>query len=160
KVMLEDSVSIYEKDLEYENLRRARSGDKPVKPVYTRDDVNKALRLCDPVRYRECTKLGEGSVCFHDAGHILGSAIVEIRIPEDGREQVLVFSGDLGKRNSVLMNDPAQLKEADVVLMEGTYGDRDHRSRQASLVQLEAVLHETWEAKGNVMIPAFAVGRT
>lgn len=160
KVMLEDSVSIYEKDLEYENLRRARRGDKPVKPVYTRDDVNKALRLCDPVRYRECTKLGEGSVCFHDAGHILGSAIVEIRIPEDGREKVLVFSGDLGKRNSVLMNDPAQLKEADVVLMEGTYGDRDHRSRQASLVQLEAVLHETWEAKGNVMIPAFAVGRT
>ena len=160
KVMLEDAVAIYEKDLEYENLRRARRGDKPVKPIYTREDVEKALRLCEPVRYRECVPLGQGSVCFHDAGHIIGSAIVEVRFPEEGREKTLVFSGDLGKRNSVLMNDPARLKAADVVLMEGTYGDRDHRSPQASLVELEAVLHETWEAKGNVMIPAFAVGRT
>lgn len=160
KVMLEDAVGIYEKDIEYENLRRARRGDSPVSPVYTRQDVEKALRLCETLRYRECRKLGEGSVCFHDAGHILGSAIVEIRIPEDRREKILVFSGDLGKRGSPLMNDPALLKEADVVLMEGTYGDRDHRSRQASMVQLEAVLHEVWEGKGNVMIPAFAVGRT
>ena len=160
RVMLEDSTAIYERDVEYENLRRARRGDPPIKPIYTKADVEKALALCEPIRYREPTALGEATVCFHDAGHILGSAIVEIRFPEDGREKTMVFSGDLGKRGSVLMNDPAILKQADLVLMEGTYGDRDHRSRQASLVQLEAVLAETWEAKGNVMIPAFSVGRT
>lgn len=160
KVMLEDAVGIYEKDLEYENLRRMRRGDKPLKPAYTRNDVQKALNLCEAIRYRECLPIPGGSLCFHDAGHILGSAIVELKFTEQGKEKTLVFSGDLGKRGSVLMNDPATLKEADIVLMEGTYGNRNHRSTQASLVELEAILQETWDAKGNVMIPAFAVGRT
>jgi len=160
KVMLEDSAGIYERDLEYENLRRKRRGDKELRPVYTHNDVQKALNLCEPVRYRECTPVGSGTVCFHDAGHIIGSAIVEITFAEDGKEKTLVFSGDLGKSNAVLMNDPARLTKADLVMMEGTYGDRNHRSIAATLVQLEAVLKETWEAKGNVMIPAFAVGRT
>lgn len=160
KVMLEDAVGIYEKDFEYENLRRLRRGDKPLKPAYTRDDVHKALNLCEPIRYRECFPIAGGTLCFHDAGHILGSAIVELKFHDQGKDRTLVFSGDLGKRDSVLMNDPAILKEADIVLMEGTYGDRDHRSQQASLVELEAILQETWDARGNVMIPAFAVGRT
>jgi metallo-beta-lactamase family protein len=160
KVMLEDAVGIYEKDFEYENLRRMRRGDKPLKPAYTRDDVHKALNLCEPVRYRECLPIPGGSLCFHDAGHILGSAIVELKFSEHGTQKTLVFSGDLGRRDSVLMNDPALLQEADIVLLEGTYGNRNHRSQQASLVQLEAILQETWDAKGNVMIPAFSVGRT
>lgn len=160
RVMLEDAVGIYEKDVEYENLRRMRRGDKPVKPAYTRDDVHKALNLCESIRYRECLPIRGATLCFHDAGHIIGSAIVEMKFHEDGRDKTLVFSGDLGKRGSVLMNDPALLKEADIVLMEGTYGDRDHRSPQASLVELEAILQETWDAKGNVYIPAFSVGRT
>jgi len=160
KVMLEDAVSIYEKDFEYENLRRLRRGDKPLKPAYTRDDVHKALNLCEPIRYRECFPIAGGTLCFHDAGHILGSAIVELKFNEKGKDKTLVFSGDLGNRDSVLMNDPAMLKEADIVLMEGTYGDRNHRSQQASLVELEAILQETWDVRGNVMIPAFSVGRT
>lgn len=160
RVMLEDSVSIYERDVEYENLRRMRRGDKPVKQIYTRADVNKALDLCEPVAYREGVAIGAGMLRFHDAGHILGSAIVELKFPEDGREKTLVFSGDLGKSNAALMNDPAVLTQADIVLMEGTYGNREHRSLPATLVELEAILHETWDAKGNVMIPAFSVGRT
>lgn len=160
KVMLEDAVGLYEKDIEYENLRRQRRGDKPLKPAYSRDDVHKALNLCEAIRYRECLSIPGGTLCFHDAGHILGSAIVELKFLDAGKPKTLVFSGDLGKKDAVLMNDPATLKEADVVLMEGTYGNRNHRSTQASLVELEAILQETWEAKGNVMIPAFAVGRT
>jgi metallo-beta-lactamase family protein len=160
KVMLEDAVGIYEKDFEYENLRRLRRGDKPLKPAWTRDDVHKALKLCEPIRYRECFPIAGGTLCFHDAGHIIGSAIVELKFREDGKDKTLVFSGDLGNSNSALMNDPVTLKEADIVLMEGTYGDRNHRSQQASLVELEAILQETWDMRGNVMIPAFSVGRT
>jgi metallo-beta-lactamase family protein len=141
-------------------LRRLRRGDKPLKPAYTRDDVHKALNLCEAIRYRECFPIAGGTLCFHDAGHILGSAIVELKFTEKGKDKTLVFSGDLGNRDSVLMNDPAMLKQADIVLMEGTYGDRNHRSQQASLVELEAILQETWEVRGNVMIPAFSVGRT
>jgi len=161
KVMLEDSAGIYERDLVYENLRRKRRGDKPLKAAYTKRDVKTALTLCEPIRYRECLRINEDfSICFHDAGHILGSAITELKITEQGLAKTLVFSGDLGKQNSVLINNPALLKSADVVLMEGTYGNRDHRSLDASILQLEQVLHETWNRHGSVMIPAFAVGRT
>jgi metallo-beta-lactamase family protein len=161
RIMLEDSAGIYEKDLVYENLRRKRRGDKPLKPAYTKRDVKTALGLCKPIRYRECLMVSDDfSICFHDAGHILGSAITELKLTEQGVTKTLVFSGDLGKQNSVLMNDPARLTKADIVLMEGTYGNRDHRSLDASILQLEQVLHETWRAHGSVMIPAFAVGRT
>jgi metallo-beta-lactamase family protein len=161
KVMLNDAVGLYQKDLEWGNVRRQRRGEKPLKPAYTKHDVVKVLKMCQPIRYRECLPLGDGaSLCFHDAGHILGSAIVEVKFREHDGDRTLVFSGDLGKRESVLMNDPATLTEADVVLMEGTYGNRNHRSLDATVDQLEKILHATWERKGSVMIPAFAVGRT
>lgn len=160
-VMLSDAVGLYEKDLEYDNIRRLRRGEKPLKPAYNRRDVHKVLKMCEPIRYKECLPLGtDASLCFHDAGHILGSAIVEVKFTEQGGARTLVFSGDLGKHHSVLMHEPARLEEADVVLMEGTYGNRDHRSLKATIDQFEQVLHETWQAKGNVLIPAFAVGRT
>ena len=161
EVMLLDSAGLYEKDLEYDNIRRQRRGEQPLQPAYTRRDVAKVLALCKPIRYLECLPLGKGaSVCFHDAGHILGSAITELKVPEQGVERTLVFSGDLGKRTSVLMNEPTLLTKADIVLMEGTYGNRDHRPMQATIAQFETLLHETWAAKGNVLIPAFAIGRT
>jgi len=160
-VMLMDNWRLYEKDLEYENLRRRRRGDKPLKPVYAQKDVKHALSLCKPIRYRECLPLNkESSVCFYDAGHILGSAIVEVKFKDNDKTKTLVFSGDLGKRDSTLMNDPATLESADIVLMEGTYGNRNHRTVHDTVEQLEKILHETWERKGNVLIPAFAVGRT
>ncbi len=161
KVMWDDALSLYEKDLEYENLRRARRGAEPLPAAYDADDVTKALKLCSPIAFHECHRLNANStVCFHDSGHILGSAIVELKITEDGREKTLVFSGDLGKRGAPLMNDPELLTQADVVMMEGTYGNRDHRPMDATLQQFEKVLHETWARKGNVMIPAFAIGRS
>ncbi|MES2624220.1 MAG: MBL fold metallo-hydrolase [Pseudomonadota bacterium] len=160
-VMLMDNWRLYEKDVEYENLRRLRRGDKPLETSYGEKDVQRALSLCKPIRYRECLPLNkDASVCFYDAGHILGSAIIELKFKDNGKAKTLVFSGDLGKQGSVLMNDPATLESADVVLMEGTYGNRDHRTVHDTVEQLEKILHETWERKGNVLIPAFAVGRT
>lgn len=162
-VMLNDAVGLYERDLKHENRRRLRKGEKALKPVYTKKDVETALELCRPGSYGQAQpigKTGKASLLFYDAGHILGSAIVEITMHEDGREKKLVFSGDLGKKVSVLMNEPKKIPEADLVLMEGTYGNRNHRNQQDTLDQLEQILHETWKGKGVVMIPSFAVGRT
>ena len=160
RILLEDASGLYHRDLEHENLRRERSGRKPLEEEYTEKDVAKVLELCDTSAYRSPRQLGPDAVLtFHDAGHILGSAIVELVLQEKGESRRLVFSGDLGKSDSVLMNDPATLDEADIVMMEGTYGDRNHRSMDNTLEQLEQILHETWERGGNVLIPSFAVGR-
>lgn len=160
-IMLHDSVGLYEKDLERNNLRRARKGKKPLPAEYEMADVEKTLALCQGHRYQQDCAIGKSAtVCFHDAGHILGSSIIEVKLTEQGSEKTLVFSGDLGKADSVLMNNPATLEQADVVLMEGTYGDRNHRNLDATLDQLESLLSEAWDAGGNVLIPSFAVGRT
>ena len=161
EIMLKDSVGLYLRDLERTNLRNSRRGKPLLEPIYTQDDVETVLTLCQGHRYTESIPLGEGgSLCFYDAGHILGSAIVEICLQDKGQEKRLVFSGDLGKADSVLMNVPARPGKADVLLVESTYGDRDHRGEEDTVVQLRDILRETWRAGGSVMIPAFAVGRT
>lgn len=161
EIMLRDSVGLYLRDLERANVRNARRGKPAESPAFDLKDVEGLLALCQGYEYSVTAALGgDVATVFHDAGHILGSAIVEVRLRESGREKILVFSGDLGKQDSVLMNEPARLSRADVVLVESTYGDRDHRGEQDSLAQLRDILHETWNAGGSVMIPAFAVGRT
>jgi len=160
-IMLRDSVGLYLRDLERTNLRNTRRGKPTESPVYDMQDVEGLLALCQGYEYSAETAFADGlAIVFHDAGHILGSAIVELRLREGGREKILVFSGDLGKEDSVLMNEPARLSRADVLLVESTYGDREHRGEQDSLVQLREILRDTWRAGGSVMIPAFAVGRT
>lgn len=160
-VLWEDALGLYEKDLEYENLRRARRGAEPLEAAYGMQDIVRALRQIEPIAFRQCLRLNDHmTLCYHDSGHILGAGIVEVKVTEDGREKTLVFSGDLGKRNAPLMNDPALLEHADVVMMESTYGNRNHRSMEETVKQLEQVLHETWQKKGCAMIPAFAIGRS
>lgn len=160
-VMLHDSVGLYLRDLERTNIRRARRGQPPIDPVFGQEDVTGVLGLCSPSDYGKARPLGEGGeVLFHDAGHILGSSIIEVRLREKGKSKTLVFSGDLGKSDSALMNEPAALTRADLVLMESTYGDREHRDEQDSQGQLRDILQATWRRGGSVMIPAFAVGRT
>jgi len=160
-IMLHDSVGLYLRDLERTNLRNARRGNPPIEPVFDMDDVTGVLQLCEGHRFGEHVELGEAAVIvFHDAGHILGSAIIEIILNEGDASKTLVFSGDLGKTDSVLMNEPTVLERADVVVMESTYGDREHRAEQDSLQQLRDILKDTWTRGGSVMIPAFAVGRT
>lgn len=160
-IMLRDAVGLYLRDLERENRRRERAGRKLLEPSYTLDDVEGILEACYVSDYGEEVALdGEATLRFLDAGHILGSAIVEIVFVEDGRTKRLVFSGDLGKDDSVLMRPPQQLQAADVVIMESTYGDREHRDEENTLVQLRDILRETWRRGGSVMIPSFAVERT
>lgn len=160
-VMLHDSVGLYLRDLERTNIRNARRGKPALEPVFDMDDVSGVLALCRGSAYGKRVEIGDaGVVCFHDAGHILGSSIVEVVLNEQAQQKTLVFSGDLGKRDSVLMNEPTLMAQADIVLMESTYGDREHRAEQDSLAQLRDILQETWKRGGSVMIPAFAVGRT
>ena len=160
-IMLHDSVGLYLRDLDRLNLRRARRGKSAVEPALTMEAVEGVLGLCRGCAYRDEITLGAGaSLRFHDAGHILGSAIIEVRLEEGGESKTLVFSGDLGKADSVLMKEPAVPTGADVLLVESTYGDREHRPEQDSKVQLRDILRDTWRAGGSVMIPAFAVGRT
>lgn len=161
EIMLQDAAFVMAKDLEWENKWRKRQ-DKPLaEPLYDLDDVERTLALCETYRYGQPVKLPGGTtLVFRDAGHILGSAIVELTIPSGGQQKRLVFSGDLGNPGSVLMRDPDKVYEADVVLMESTYGDRDHRPLDETLEEFALVLEKAHEAGGNVLIPAFAVGRT
>lgn len=160
-VMLHDSVGLYLRDLERTNVRNARRGRPEIEAVFDMDDVEGVLGLCRGHSFNEHVPVGEAAtLVFHDAGHILGSSILEITLNEQGQQKVLVFSGDLGKHDSVLMNEPALLEKADVLLVESTYGDREHRDEQDSMLQLRDILSETWNKGGSVMIPAFAVGRT
>jgi metallo-beta-lactamase family protein len=160
-IMLRDSVGLYLRDLERTNLRNARRGKPAVEAAYDMEDVEGVLHLRAGHPYETEVALGDSmAIVFHDAGHILGSAIVEVRLQEKGRQKTLVFSGDLGKHDSVLMNEPRKLSRADVLLVESTYGDREHRGEEDSMEQLREILKDTWKVGGSVMIPAFAVGRT
>ncbi|MHA7817548.1 MAG: MBL fold metallo-hydrolase RNA specificity domain-containing protein [Pseudohaliea sp.] len=160
-VMLKDAAGLYFRDLERANLRNARRGRPEEPPAYEWEDVAAVLDACVGHRYREAVPLGPaGTLRFHDAGHILGSAICEVSFEEADGPRRLVFSGDLGKHDSVLMREPARLQSADLVLMESTYGDREHKTEEDTLAELREVLRDTWRRGGSVMIPSFAVGRT
>lgn len=160
-LMLLDSARLQENDAEWENKWRARLGKSPVEPLYTTEDAEKALALCRPQTYGTRVEVAPGVVVtFHDAGHILGSAIVELEVHDHHLTRRLVFSGDLGNTCTPLMREPTPLSQADVVLMESTYGDRDHRCTEDTLEELAEILQAAHRDGGNVLIPAFAVGRT
>lgn len=160
-IMLKDSAYLSMRDAEWENKRRRRAGKEEVEPLYTMDDVDTAMRQFEGVPYYVKREVADGiTVTYHDAGHILGSAIVEIDIAEGGHQRKLVFSGDLGNSYAALLRDPAILHQADVLLLESTYGDRNHKPLQDTLDEFRDVIHQANENGGNVLIPAFAVGRT
>jgi len=161
EVLLKDAASLQERDAEWENKRRKRSGKELVEPLYRLEDVEEVLSLCEGVRYHQRFKVTENiDVRFADAGHILGSAIVEVFINENGDEKKLVFSGDLGNSQAALLRDPDIVDSADVLLLESTYGNRDHRSMEDTLEELEQVIEDASQNGGNILIPSFAVGRT
>jgi len=160
-LMLMDSAHLQENDAEWENKWRARLGKPPVQPLYTTADAEKALAQCRPQPYGSSLEVAPGViVTFHEAGHILGSSIIEMELHDHHLTRRLVFSGDLGNTCTPLMRDPTPLSRADVVLMESTYGDRDHRSSEDTLNELAEILQTAHRDGGNVLIPSFAVGRT
>jgi len=161
EIMLKDAASLQQRDTEWENKRRRRAGKKEIEPLYDIDDVETTLALCDGFRYGQRHEIADGvEVCFRDAGHILGSSIVEIFITEAGTEKKLVFSGDLGNSCAALLRDPEIVTHADVLLLESTYGDRNHRPMDETLEEFENIIVEASENGGNILIPSFAVGRT
>lgn len=161
EVMLMDAASLQQRDTEWENKRRRRAGKAEIEPLYTIEDVQAALKFCDGVGYGHHRRIAAGvEVCFHDAGHILGSSIVEILITEGGSEKKMVFSGDLGNSCAALLRDPETIETADVLLLESTYGNRNHRSMDETLEEFENIIVEASKNGGNILIPSFAVGRT
>ena len=161
RIMLEDSASLAAADAERENRGRQRRGEDPVAPLYLQRDVVDTLRLMQPLDYGEHREILPGlSLRFEDAGHIIGSAIVELVAEQRGKRRTLVFSGDLGTRGAPILRDPTPMRQADLVLMESTYGDRNHRARPDTVREIGEILRGARERGGNVLIPAFAVGRT
>ena len=161
EIMLPDSGYLNEKDAEWSNKRRRAEGKPRVEPLYTLDDARNCLTQFESARYEEPLLVAPGfTATFHDAGHILGSSIVEFDITSDGNPRKLVFSGDLGYRDAPVMDPPAILQEADTVLMESTYGDRLHRPFDETIDELSGVFEAARADQGNILIPAFTVGRT
>ena len=160
-IMYRDAASLMLSDTERKNRRLMRA-DKPlVEPAYTLEDVEQALTQVEGIDYQAKQQiLSDISIRFQDAGHVLGSAIVELWIDEADNSRKLVFSGDLGNSETPLMQDPAIVTQADVVLLESTYGDRNHRSLDETLDEFRQVISTASKSNGNIIIPAFAVGRT
>jgi metallo-beta-lactamase family protein len=169
-IMLLDSGYIHEKDAEWENKKRRKRFEKnnnskkefvPVEPLYTKQDAEKTIPLIRGLEYDEKVEVAKNLfIRLNDAGHILGSAIVEIWDESSPDSRKLVFSGDLGFHHAPLMPPPDNIQSADMVIMESTYGDRLHRSNTDTLEELKNIFKQAHADKGNVLIPSFAVGRS
>jgi metallo-beta-lactamase family protein len=161
EIMLSDSGYVHEREAEWENRRRQMRGRPSVAPLYTQADGEAVMQLFRGLAFGERREILPGiEVRLHDSGHILGAAIVELWLTEKQLTRKLVFSGDLGFRDAPVMPDPARISSADLVLLESTYGDRLHRSATDTLAELGGIFRAARRSGGNVIIPAFAVGRT
>ncbi len=161
-IMLRDSAHIQEMEAEWKNRKARRAGKNEVEPLYTVNDANEVLRYFRPLRYGETAELsGSVTVKFTDVGHLLGSASIEVWLTEGEIRRKIVFSGDIGNKNKPIIRDPQYLESADYVVMECTYGDRLHKNKDHDHeAELAQIIQETLDRGGNVVIPAFAVGRT
>lgn len=160
-IMLRDSAHIQMFEAEWRNRKGRRQGKPEFVPAYTMEDAMGVIQNFVPCPYEKTIKPAEGiSVRFVDAGHLLGSASIEIIIQEDDKEKKIVFSGDIGNLNQPLIKDPVYLHDADYVVMESTYGDRSHGDRPDYVAMLTEVIQHTFDRGGSVVIPSFAVGRT
>ena len=161
KIMLLDSAHIQESDAEYENRKGQRAGREHVEPLYTEQDALDVFKYVTTCEYEETVELCEGvRAVFTDAGHLLGSASITLELEENGVHKTLVFSGDIGNVDQPIIRDPKLLKKADYVVMESTYGDRNHTEVWSYTDELAEIIDETLGKGGNVVIPSFAVGRT
>src|SRR5665648_100212 len=159
-IMLLDSGHIQEMENEWDNRKRRRSGGKLREPLYTVKEAEESLRHFKPVLYNQKIELNEEvTLRFRDAGHILGSAIIELWIKEDNREIKLVFSGDLGRRDRPILRDPYLIDEADYLIVESTYGNKLHHPSEDDAKKLISIINTTVKRGGNVVIPSFAVER-
>ena len=160
-ILLKDSAYLNARDVEYRNKKRRRAGKKLLTPLYSQHDVENTLAKLEPVPYETPVKVAPGvTIKLFDAGHIMGSAMVEITLVQGDNTRVVVFSGDLGHRGSPILRDFSYLKKADLVMLESTYGNRLHRDWSETLTEVSEIASELSSVRGNILIPAFSVGRS
>jgi metallo-beta-lactamase family protein len=161
EIMLRDSGYIQESDVQYVNKKRARRGEPTVDPLYTYEDAEIACDLFTPVEYNQTFEVAKGvNVTYVDSGHILGSASIILDINENGNKKRLWFSGDIGRDRLPLLKDPVMPSNVDYMIMECTYGDKNHRDPETAFQEFREVTMKTIARGGKIIIPAFAVGRT
>ncbi len=161
QVMFPDAGHIQESEVERKNYKLARAGNKTIEPIYTVEDALQCLTQLQSLNYDEIIQLAPGvEIRLRDAGHILGSCIIELWVEENGERVKVVFSGDLGQPDQPIIKDPTIIEDADYLLMESTYGDRNHKEIANRAEQLKKVIDDTMKQGGNLVIPSFAVERT
>src|SRR5262245_42610116 len=160
-LILKDSAHLQKSDVERQNRRRERMGQPLLEPLYEQQDVDRLRPLYKPLAYDQPTTVAPGgTVRAVKAGHMLGSASLELTVEDEGKKKVVIFSGDLGPRGAPLHRDYVPFEHADFVFMESTYGDRDHRSLKETAIETREVIKKAVEAGGKILVPTFAVGRT
>ena len=160
-IMLEDSAEIQRADAEFVSKKRAKKGQPPVEPLYSAADAERAVRQFVSINYDRPFPVLDGvTVTFRDAGHILGSAQVVLDVRDAGRTYRFLFSGDIGRGNDDILRDPERVEQVDYLQIESTYGDREHSAKHSANEEVGRLVRETIDKKGQVIIPAFSVGRT
>ncbi len=164
QIILMDSAKIQEEDAEYKRKRHEREGRKgpyPVIPLYTTEDVEVCCPLFSSVRYKQPIQFAKGlEATFFDAGHVLGSSIIQIKAQMNGQLRTILFSGDMGRPDRPIVQDPTVFEQADYILIESTYGDRVHQGKEDTKKMIADVINSTKKAGGNIIIPSFALERS
>lgn len=160
-ILFQDAGFLNEKDARWQNKIRNHDAKDIIEPLFTKEEAKYAMRYFKPLDYSQFQSILPGiNVTLHDAGHILGSSIVELDLQANGQKRRVVFSGDLGHLGAPILRDPTYLDSADLVIMESTYGDRLHRNWSETWQEMGEIFNKAQSEKGNILIPAFAVGRT
>ncbi len=164
RIILLDSAKIQQEDAEFKRKRHKREGRKgtyPVVPLYTTADAEACLPLFSPVKYKQHVEIGDGiKASFYDAGHVLGSSMIKVKVHQDGQDRTVLFSGDIGRPDRPIVCDPTVFDEADYVLIESTYGDRVHQGHKDTKKMIGKVINSTKKAGGNIIVPSFALERS
>jgi metallo-beta-lactamase family protein len=160
KLILRDAARIQAGDAERRNRKRERAGERPQEPLYTPQDAEAIIQCLKPVPYGQAIRIAPGmQAIWAEAGHMLGSASIQLIVEEDGREKRVVFSGDLGPRGALILRDFEPFRQADMVFLESTYGDHDHRPFAETVEEFVSVVTDTAKMHGKILVPTFAVGR-
>jgi metallo-beta-lactamase family protein len=159
-LILRDSARLQVSDNERKNRKRARAGEPPQEPLYTPEDAEKIIQCLRPVPYQKPFQVAPGiQAIWAESGHMLGSASIQLLVEEDGRTRRVVFSGDLGPKGALILKDFEPFKHADLVFLESTYGDHDHRPFDETVDEFVRIVKDTVEQRGKILVPTFAVGR-
>jgi metallo-beta-lactamase family protein len=163
QIILLDAAHLQEQDAEFKRKRHEREGRKgpyPEVPLYTADDAAASFPHFSPIKYEEPVDLGMGiEATFHEAGHVLGSSMIKVKINQNGEQRTLVFSGDVGRWEKPMLRDPTTFAEADYIMVESTYGDRLHEDQKGIETALAEIINSTRKKGGNIVIPSFAFER-